>query len=160
MKCGDKGHLARECRNATLYFACNRLGHKSSQCRSRTVASSSLKSKTLDPPSPPPGRPVSALIVANLPIVTRFGSSEASQRLEASFENSIVLTDSAGLGQNRIETALRHQMSQHNWVARFYDDTRYLIEAPNPRWLQSVTSWCSPFGKQRSACCAVGSDHG
>jgi hypothetical protein len=71
--------------------------------------------------------------MAHLPPVMRFGYFEASQRLESSFENSIVLTDSAGLGRNRIEVALWHQMLQHNWIARFYDEYWFLIEAPNPR---------------------------
>lgn len=56
-------------------------------------------------------------------------------------KNSIVLTDSAGLGRNRIEAALRHQMPFHNEIARFYDVTRFLIEAPNQRWFQTVTTW-------------------
>jgi hypothetical protein len=71
--------------------------------------------------------------MANLPPVIHFGYSEASQCLEASFENNIVLTNSVGMGRNRIEAALHHQMPQYTWIARYYDDSRYLIEAPNPR---------------------------
>jgi hypothetical protein len=67
--------------------------------------------------------------------VARFFSSEVSNHLEATFENSIFLHDTAGLGRLRIETALRHQMPQFHWVARYYDDNWYLIEALNPRWL-------------------------
>jgi Domain of unknown function (DUF4283) len=70
----------------------------------------------------------------------RFCSSDASQKLEASFENSIMLTDTAGIGRSRIEAALRHQMPQHPWIARYYDDSRFLIEVPSPRWLNNVTN--------------------
>jgi hypothetical protein len=70
--------------------------------------------------------------MANLPPVTRFDYSEASQRLEAPFENNIVLTDSVGLGKNRIEAALHHLMSQHLWIARYYEDSHFLIETHNP----------------------------
>jgi hypothetical protein len=31
-------------------------------------------------------------------------------------------------------------MPQHTWTARFYDDSRYLIEALNARWLDTVTA--------------------
>jgi hypothetical protein len=67
--------------------------------------------------------------MVHLPPVMRFGYSEASQRLESSFENSVVLTDLAGLDHNRIKAALKNQMPQHNWVARYYDNTHFLIEA-------------------------------
>lgn len=33
-RCGDKGHLAPDCRNAILCFLCNRLGHKARWCKS------------------------------------------------------------------------------------------------------------------------------
>ncbi|KAF3325834.1 Gag polyprotein [Carex littledalei] len=35
-KCGDRGHLAAQCYNATLCFLCNCHGHQSSQCRAIT----------------------------------------------------------------------------------------------------------------------------
>jgi Domain of unknown function (DUF4283) len=120
---------------------CNKLGHKSFQCRSRAQAAhpsvsnarsppdpSLLAQKRSDPPTP----------MGHFPPVTRFGYSKASQRLEASVENSVVLTDVEGIGRNRIEAALNHIMPQHHWIARYYDDSRFLIEAPNPRWLQTV----------------------
>jgi Domain of unknown function (DUF4283) len=31
-------------------------------------------------------------------------------------------------------------MPQHAWTTRFYDDSHYLIEAHNPRWLDMVTT--------------------
>jgi Domain of unknown function (DUF4283) len=78
--------------------------------------------------------------MANLPPVLRFSYFEAGQRLQASFENSIILTDAIGMGRNRIEVALQHQMPQHNWIARYYDDSRFLIEAPNPRWFSTMSA--------------------
>jgi hypothetical protein len=42
--------------------------------------------------------------------------------------------------RNQIEAALRYQMPQHNWIAHYYDDSRFLIEAPNPRWFSTVTA--------------------
>jgi hypothetical protein len=44
------------------------------------------------------------------------------------------------MGRNQIEAALRYQMPQHNWIAHYYDDSRFLIEAPNPRWFSTVTT--------------------
>jgi hypothetical protein len=41
--------------------------------------------------------------------VTRFFSSDASLLLEATFENSLVLTDTAGLDKISIEAVLRHK---------------------------------------------------
>jgi hypothetical protein len=76
--------------------------------------------------------------MANLPPITRFGYSEASQRLEASFKNSMVLTNYVGLRKNRIEATLYHRMPQHLWIARYYENSRFLIKAPNPRWLDTV----------------------
>jgi hypothetical protein len=105
LRCGDKGHIVRLCRNVIVYFTCNKLGHKSFQCQSHTAAP--LSSSDLQPPKADPPIPM-----ANHPPVTRFGYSEASQRLEASFENIIILTDSAGLGKNQIEATLHHLMPQ------------------------------------------------
>jgi Domain of unknown function (DUF4283) len=141
IKCGDKGHFAKDCRNATLCFRCLGLGHKSFHCKhpQSTSPKSNIAApqKSLPTPSPLVDREVPPTIVTP-PI--RFCSSEASQKLEASFDNSIVLTDSAGIGRSRIEAALRHQMPQHQWIARYYDDSRFLIEAPSPRWLNTVTN--------------------
>lgn len=78
--------------------------------------------------------------MANRNGIPRFFSSDANAHLEATSENNLVLIDSTGLGRVHIKATLRHRMPQHHWVARFYDDTRFLIEAPNPRWLQIVTS--------------------
>lgn len=36
-KCGEPGHIAIQCHNATLCFVCNRFGHRSFECRSRTT---------------------------------------------------------------------------------------------------------------------------
>jgi hypothetical protein len=78
--------------------------------------------------------------MANLPPVIHFGYSKAIQRLKTSFENNVVLTDNIGMGRNQIETVLHHQMPQHSWIAHYYDDSCFLIEAPNPRWFSTVTS--------------------
>jgi hypothetical protein len=78
--------------------------------------------------------------MANLPPVIHFGYLEASQRLKTLFENSVVLTNNTDMGRNKIEAALRHQMPQHSWIARYYDDSRFLIETPIPHWFSMVTS--------------------
>jgi hypothetical protein len=49
-------------------------------------------------------------------------------------EKSVVLTDTAGIGRNRIEAALTHLMPHHHWIDRSYDNSHFLIEAPNPLW--------------------------
>jgi hypothetical protein len=54
-----------------------------------------------------------------------------SQHLEATFENNVVLTDSTGLGRLKIKVALHHMMLHHHWMARYYDDVKFFIEAPN-----------------------------
>lgn len=51
-RCGLKGHLAPACRNTVVGFACNRLGHRSSQCRAIWPANSPVH--PLVPPSQPP----------------------------------------------------------------------------------------------------------
>jgi hypothetical protein len=56
--------------------------------------------------------------------------------LDNTFENSLILEDTAGIERVRIKAMLHHQMPQFHWVARIFDDNRYLIEAPNNRWLQ------------------------
>jgi hypothetical protein len=123
---------------------CNKLGHESFQCRVRAQAARSRAPdrKPIPPvislPDPQRSTLDPTTMMAHLPPVTRFGYSEASQHLEASFENSVVLTDMAGISRNRIEAALNQLMPQHHWIARYYDDSRFLIEAPNPRWLQTV----------------------
>jgi Zinc knuckle len=150
-KCGEKGHFANTYRNGTQCFACNDIGHRSFHCPGRQH----LKAKTQPPSSlifqsnPPSrseevassrsrSRPQSPMKVGKG--VTRFFASEANAHLEATFENSIVVNDTAGLGKIHIEAALKHQMPKFHWVARYYDDHRYLVEAPNPRWLQTMTS--------------------
>jgi hypothetical protein len=72
--------------------------------------------------------------------VPRFFSSEASVNMDNTFENSLILEDTAGIGHVRIEAALHHQMPQFHWVVRIFDDSHYLIEAPNTRWLQQTTA--------------------
>jgi hypothetical protein len=44
------------------------------------------------------------------------------------------------MGRNQIEAVLRHQMPQRTWTTQYYDDSRFLVEAPNPRWFYTVTS--------------------
>jgi hypothetical protein len=44
LKCGDRGHPAQSCRNATMCFVCKKLGHKFFQCRS---AAPQFKAKPL-----------------------------------------------------------------------------------------------------------------
>jgi hypothetical protein len=53
----------------------------------------------------------------------RFSYSEASQRLEATSDNSIVLSDTVRIGRNRIQIALQHQVPHYHWVALYYDDS-------------------------------------
>jgi hypothetical protein len=72
--------------------------------------------------------------------VPRFFSSDASVNLDNTFKNNLVLEDTVGIGRVRIEAALHHQMSQFHWVARIFDDSWYLIEAPNNRWLQQAAA--------------------
>jgi hypothetical protein len=36
-RCDDQGHVAPQCRNSLVYFACGRLGHRSHQCKSITM---------------------------------------------------------------------------------------------------------------------------
>jgi Domain of unknown function (DUF4283) len=69
-----------------------------------------------------------------------FFSSDASVNLNNTFENSLILEDTTGISRVRIKMTLRHQISQINWVARIFDDNRYLMEAPNTRWHQQVTT--------------------
>jgi hypothetical protein len=40
LKCGDAGHVVRDCRNGTMYFICEKLRHKSCRCRSLAMAHS------------------------------------------------------------------------------------------------------------------------
>jgi hypothetical protein len=77
--------------------------------------------------------------MSNRSAISRF-HSDASLNLKKTFENSLVIIDYAGLSRVRIEATLKYHMPQHRWVARFYDDSRYLIEAPNQRWLHQLTS--------------------
>jgi hypothetical protein len=72
--------------------------------------------------------------------VPRFFSLEASVNMDNTFKNSLILEDTAGIGHVRIEVVLHHQMTQFHWVARIFDDSCYLIEAPNTRWLQQTTA--------------------
>lgn len=39
LKCGDRGHRAKECRNSLVYFLCNKIGHRGAQCHSVTSPS-------------------------------------------------------------------------------------------------------------------------
>jgi hypothetical protein len=110
LKCGDRGHLTQVCRNVTVCFVCEKLGYKSFQCRSAASPPfpdrASINSDRVTPPdrvfcisvrAPPSSDRVPShtdLVknhsdMAYLPPMTRFGYSEASQRLEASFENNI-----------------------------------------------------------------------
>lgn len=110
-------------------FAYNRLGHKSYQCRLYTKLDLSPPiSNTSDLQAPWSDL---APIMARHNIPTFF-SSDASLHFESTFENSPMLTDSAGLGKIRIEAALRNQMPHHHRVARYYNEMRFLIEAPKP----------------------------
>lgn len=42
LRCGEKGHWARDCRNPRICFACNKTGHHSRFCTSFSLSSSQL----------------------------------------------------------------------------------------------------------------------
>ncbi|KAF3324139.1 hypothetical protein FCM35_KLT11606 [Carex littledalei] len=48
------------------------------------------------------------------------------------------LDDAPGWGHIRIENALRKLVRYHNWMAACWDESRYLIEAPSPTWLEDT----------------------
>lgn len=67
LKCGDRGHLARFCRNALICFLCNKTGHKSSTCHSITSIPFQLPTHSIQ----------SATETAMAPLGTRRGAPRA-----------------------------------------------------------------------------------
>lgn len=167
-RCAEKGHFAQQCRNAVLCFVCNRLGHRSDRCRSVTdlppaprkhppshrpppAPSVSAKPPSLSsrdfPALPPPLLPLPSNPASTpaamsskamkAPIRTLY-VTEDSEALEQQFQRSFFLTDEPGWGAVRIEQALKKLVRHFNWIAARFDETRYLIEAPSPHWLENV----------------------
>lgn len=71
------------------------------------------------------------------PIRTLY-STEASDLEEQAFHRSFFLTDHLGWGPIKIEIALKKLVSYFGWFASKFDEHRYLIEAPNPQWLEAT----------------------
>jgi hypothetical protein len=144
-KCGEAGHFASSCHNVTLCFACIGFRQKSFHYKQYRVKAISQTPPPLLPlnstPKPDPSltHPQISMDRSRMP-VPRFFSLEASVNLDNTFENSLVLEDTTGIGRVHIETTLHHQMPQFQWVTRIFDDSRYLIEAPNTRWLQQTAA--------------------
>lgn len=152
-RCGDKGHLATDCRNAVLCFLCHRLGHKAKWCRSvldlpplpRTQPAPTLR-KPPPTSSFPPLLPSPALpsdMHRHTPInapVAHFFSTPDSEALEQHFRQSFFLDDTCDWGAEKIEGILRSHphLRQYDWRVRIFEDRRYLIEAPTPRWLDQT----------------------
>lgn len=72
--------------------------------------------------------------------VAHFFSNPDSEALEQHFRQSFFLDDPHGWGADKIEGILRshHHLCQFEWKVRIFEDTRYLIEAPNARWLDQT----------------------
>lgn len=62
----------------------------------------------------------------------------ASEAQDQQFRRSFFLDDAHGWGRARIETALHKLMRHHNWLARRWDESRYMIESPSPTWLDDT----------------------
>ena len=71
------------------------------------------------------------------PIRTLY-STEASDMEEHAFYRSFFFTDHLGWGPIKIEQALKKLMNYFPWFASKFDDHRFLIEAPNPQWLEAT----------------------
>lgn len=114
-------------------------------CRSVTELPPSNHTASFTPinPSKPPSSTVAQTTAKmrdkamKAPIRTLY-ATEASDLLEQAFKRSVFLTDSHGWGHIRIEQALQKLVRHHTWIARRFEDSRYLIEAPSPHWLEST----------------------
>ncbi|KAF3320013.1 hypothetical protein FCM35_KLT22412 [Carex littledalei] len=153
-RCTEKGHLATDCRNAQVCFICNKLGHRAPRCRSVTTNPPSPTKKPsphssngyypsilLKPPPKPPINTSTAAVPMSksmkAPIRTLY-ETPASEAQEQQFRRSFFLDDAPGWGRARIETALHKLMRHHTWLASRWDESRYLIEAPSPTWLDDT----------------------
>ncbi|KAF3342090.1 Zinc knuckle [Carex littledalei] len=150
LRCGDRGHLASQCRNAVLCFLCNRFGHRARWCKATTE---------LPPPLDIDPRPASLPINSSLPIISssqsspprtdmhrhtsmnapvaRFYSTPDSEALEQHFRQSFFLDDPHHWGPEKIERLFHAHplLLNYAWKVRIFEDQRYLIEAPNSHWL-------------------------
>lgn len=146
-RCTERGHLANECRNAQICFICHKLGHRAHQCRSVTLhPPSPVKKPDLVPPTkphtkvtPPTALPSTLMAGKSMkaPIRTLY-ETEASEAQDQQFRRSFFLDDALGWGRHKIENALKKLVRHHNWLAARWDETRYLIEAPSPLWLEDT----------------------
>lgn len=162
LKCGSYGHFAYQCRNAVLCYLCNGYGHRSKWCRTVTnlppSQTPSSPPSTLKPPdrspisSSPPKPTVSTLppllptpaprqelqsdsmqreLAMKLPIPHFFSNPERVE-LEQHFCQSFLVEDTAEWGREKFANALHRKHPQFPWRVHIFDNTQYLIEAPNP----------------------------
>lgn len=150
-RCTEKGHLATDCRNAQICFICNKLGHRAPQCHSITINPPSPAKKPLVNGNSPSsskklnntpksdlelrGEPMSKSMKA---LIRTLYETPASEAQDQQFRRSFFLDDAHGWGRARIETALHKLMRHHNWLARRWDESRYMIESPSPTWLDDT----------------------
>lgn len=70
--------------------------------------------------------------------VPHFHATLKSEELEQHFRQSFLLEDTMEWGPDWVLKALHHHRGQNSWLVWIFDDTQYIIEAPNPQWLDVV----------------------
>lgn len=76
------------------------------------------------------------------PPIVEFEASPQSITVEARLLQSFVLDDIATWGPRQVERCLQAAFphDNHHWIATVFDDFKYLIQAPNATWLESMAS--------------------
>lgn len=121
-RCGERGHLASQCRSSLVCFACGKVGHRSVTCK---------KPSLLTIPSP---RPMEAL---NSRTNMKFYSNKDTRNLRATLARGIVLFDQQNRGPQFIQSHLRARFFERKdwpWYPRKLAPRFFLIDPPDEEW--------------------------
>jgi Domain of unknown function (DUF4283)/Zinc knuckle len=144
LRCGEKGHRAKVCRNARVCFVCGSLGHRSASCSKKrtqipnscpTLRSTMHKNISWQPPSTNSAQDRSQPHIAPMisPLLHRICLFNADAvKFADEVKNNLILTADHKISPSELLDGLRSAFPSSNlWAIRYLGACKYQILGPD-----------------------------